>query len=140
MSRYCYLCNIGIVDVEHSHVRFLGNLALNLWDCGGFVFNTSTYIVSLGIMQHIQPVMVLLQLISFSQEAFMENYFSSQIDHIFRNVAVLIYVFDVESRELEVKNSFHLPKLLKERLDVLPLLFGCYSREQQGCKSILFDP
>jgi len=56
------------IDVEHSHVRFLGNLALNLWDCGG-------------------------------QEAFMENYFSSQIDHIFRNVAVLIYIFDIESRE-----------------------------------------
>ncbi len=25
------------VDVEHSHVRFLGNLVLNLWDCGGYV-------------------------------------------------------------------------------------------------------
>jgi hypothetical protein len=24
-----------LVDVEHSHVRFLGNLVLNLWDCGG---------------------------------------------------------------------------------------------------------
>lgn len=58
------------VDVEHSHVRFLGNLVLNLWDCGG-------------------------------QEAFMENYFASQRDNIFRNVEVLIYVFDVESRELE---------------------------------------
>ncbi|KAK4302379.1 hypothetical protein Pmani_025530 [Petrolisthes manimaculis] len=57
-------------DVEHSHVRFLGNLVLNLWDCGG-------------------------------QEAFMENYFVSQRDNIFRNVEVLIYVFDVESRELE---------------------------------------
>jgi len=56
------------IDVEHSHVRFLGNLVLNLWDCGG-------------------------------QEAFMENYFSSQRDHIFRNVEVLIYVFDIESRE-----------------------------------------
>jgi Ras-related GTP-binding protein A/B len=22
-------------DVEHSHVRFMGNLVLNLWDCGG---------------------------------------------------------------------------------------------------------
>ena len=22
-------------DVEHTHVRFLGNLVLNLWDCGG---------------------------------------------------------------------------------------------------------
>lgn len=58
------------IDVEHSHVRFLGNLVLNLWDCGG-------------------------------QEAFMENYFASQKDNIFRNVEVLIYVFDVESRELE---------------------------------------
>ncbi|MGH0161113.1 UNVERIFIED_CONTAM: hypothetical protein FKN15_059479 [Acipenser sinensis] len=24
------------IDVEHSHVRFLGNLVLNLWDCGGY--------------------------------------------------------------------------------------------------------
>jgi len=31
----------------------------------------------------------------------MENYFLSQRDHIFRNVEVLIYVFDVESREVE---------------------------------------
>jgi len=58
------------IDVEHGHVRFLGNLVLNLWDCGG-------------------------------QEAFMENYFASQRDNIFRNVEVLIYVVDVESRELE---------------------------------------
>ncbi|KAJ3333614.1 hypothetical protein HDU76_006104 [Blyttiomyces sp. JEL0837] len=58
------------IDVEHSHVRFLGNLVLNLWDCGG-------------------------------QEVFMENYIASQRDHIFRNVEVLIYVFDVESRDIE---------------------------------------
>jgi len=57
------------IDVETSHVRFLGNLVLNLWDCGG-------------------------------QEAFMENYFASQRDHIFRNVEVLIYIFDIESREM----------------------------------------
>ena len=44
-------------DVEHSHVKFLGNLVLNLWDCGG-------------------------------QEAYMESYFESQRDHIFRNAAV----------------------------------------------------
>ncbi|CCX11446.1 Gtr1/RagA G protein conserved region-domain-containing protein [Pyronema domesticum] len=56
------------IDVEHSHLRFLGNLTLNLWDCGG-------------------------------QDAFMENYLSQQRDHIFKNVEVLIYVFDVESRE-----------------------------------------
>ena len=45
------------IDVELSHVRFLGNLVLNLWDCGG-------------------------------QEAFMESYFVSQRDNIFRNVEV----------------------------------------------------
>ena len=43
------------IDVEHSHVRLLGNLTLNLWDCGG-------------------------------QEAFMENYFASQRENIFRLV------------------------------------------------------
>jgi hypothetical protein len=26
---------VDLVDVEHSHVRFLGDLVLNLWDCGG---------------------------------------------------------------------------------------------------------
>ena len=35
------------------------------------------------------------------QEAFMENYMSSQRDQIFKNVQVLIYVFDVESREID---------------------------------------
>ncbi|KAF0852498.1 mitochondrial P-loop NTPase superfamily member [Andalucia godoyi] len=56
------------IDVEHSHVKFLGNLVLNIWDCGG-------------------------------QDTFMENYLQSQRDHIFRNVEVLIYLFDIESRE-----------------------------------------
>ena len=32
---------------------------------------------------------------------FMENYITSQRDQMFRNVEVLIYVFDVESREIE---------------------------------------
>jgi Ras-related GTP-binding protein A/B len=58
------------IDVEHSHVRFLGNLVLNLWDCGG-------------------------------QESYMDQYFQSQRENIFRNVEILIYVFDVESRELD---------------------------------------
>ncbi|XP_048191832.1 ras-related GTP-binding protein B isoform X3 [Perognathus longimembris pacificus] len=73
LSTYSLVDSVGntkTFDVEHSHVRFLGNLVLNLWDCGG-------------------------------QDTFMENYFTSQRDNIFRNVEVLIYVFDVESRELE---------------------------------------
>jgi len=58
------------IDVEHSHVRFLGNLVLNLWDCGG-------------------------------QDVFMEHYLESQRDHVFKNVEVLIYVFDVESSKFK---------------------------------------
>ncbi|PBP15832.1 GTP-binding protein GTR1 [Diplocarpon rosae] len=58
------------IDVDLSHVKFLGNLTLNLWDCGG-------------------------------QDAFMENYLSQQRQHVFSNVGVLIYVFDIESRDFD---------------------------------------
>ncbi|KAI9647279.1 GTP-binding protein gtr1 [Ciborinia camelliae] len=58
------------IDVDLSHVKFLGNLTLNLWDCGG-------------------------------QDAFMENYLSQQRQHVFSSVGVLIYVFDVESRDFD---------------------------------------
>jgi Ras-related GTP-binding protein A/B len=57
------------IDVEHSHLRFLGHMTLNLWDCGG-------------------------------QDVFIDNYFTTQRDHIFRMVEVLIHVFDVESKEV----------------------------------------
>ncbi|CAL8078664.1 unnamed protein product [Calicophoron daubneyi] len=57
------------MDVEHTHLRLLGGLVLNLWDCGG-------------------------------QDGFMESYFVNQRETIFRNVEVLIYVFDIESREV----------------------------------------
>ncbi|KAK1253205.1 hypothetical protein MKX07_001282 [Trichoderma sp. CBMAI-0711] len=58
------------IDIDLSHVKFLGNLTLNLWDCGG-------------------------------QEAFMENYLAQQRVHVFSNVGVLIYVFDIESRDVD---------------------------------------
>ena len=58
------------IDIEHSHLRFLGHMTLNLWDCGG-------------------------------QDIFIENYFSTQRDHLFRMVEVLIHVFDVETREVK---------------------------------------
>ncbi|KAG6335034.1 hypothetical protein ID866_4060 [Astraeus odoratus] len=57
------------IDVEQNHVRFLGDLILNLWDCGG-------------------------------QDAFMDSYLSIQRSTIFSHVGVMIYVFDVESREM----------------------------------------
>ncbi|CAL1705587.1 unnamed protein product [Somion occarium] len=57
------------VDVEQNHVRFLGDLILNLWDCGG-------------------------------QDSFMDSYLSTQQSTIFSHVGVLIYVFEVESRNM----------------------------------------
>jgi len=58
------------IDVEQNHVRFLGDLILNLWDCGG-------------------------------QDAFMDSYLTTQRSTIFQHVGVMIYVFDVESREMD---------------------------------------
>ena len=31
------------IDVEHSNIRFMGNLLLNLWDCGGLVAFQPSY-------------------------------------------------------------------------------------------------
>jgi Ras-related GTP-binding protein A/B len=53
-------------SINESRMRFLGNLCLSLWDCGG-------------------------------QDHFMQHYFESQRDTLFRNVQVLIYVFDIKS-------------------------------------------
>lgn len=58
-------------QVEHSSFRFMGNLMLSLWDCGG-------------------------------QDVFMENYFESQKDHIFRNAMILIYVLSVSSLQTDM--------------------------------------
>lgn len=55
---------------DNTDVNFLGNLVLNLWDCGG-------------------------------QDRFMEKYFESQRDQIFRSVQLLVYVFDVSSTTFE---------------------------------------
>jgi Ras-related GTP-binding protein A/B len=87
-----------LVDVEQSYVRFLGNLILNLWDCGG-------------------------------QEAFMESYFVTQKDNIFKNVEVLIYVFDVQSQELDkVCTDFFYYKQLGDLLGftLLSIMSGIY--------------
>lgn len=48
----------------------------------------------------------------------MENYFASQRDNIFRNVEVLIYVFDVESREME-KDMHYYQSCLEAILQVI---------------------
>lgn len=66
------------IDVEHSNLRFLNNMTLNLWDCGG-------------------------------QDIFMDNFLNNDDDEngqstsssIFRKCEVLIYVFDVESKEVQ---------------------------------------
>ncbi|KAI9662580.1 MAG: GTP-binding protein gtr1 [Bathelium mastoideum] len=73
------------IDVEHSNIKFMGNLMLNLWDCGG-------------------------------QDGFMEHYLTRQREHVFGSVAVLIFVFDIESREFpaDVVNYSSIVRALAE--------------------------
>ncbi|XP_049560574.1 ras-related GTP-binding protein B isoform X8 [Orcinus orca] len=107
LSTYSLVDSVGntkTFDVEHSHVRFLGNLVLNLWDCGGGTALTpgwSTKSLSSTRLRRKGRKSGKKKRKRIRQDTFMENYFTSQRDNIFRNVEVLIYVFDVESRELE---------------------------------------
>lgn len=71
------------IDVEQNHVRFLGDLILNLWDCGG-------------------------------QDAFMDSYLSIQQSTIFQHVGVMIYVFEVETRNMDKDLKYY-----KQCLDAL---------------------
>lgn len=75
----------------------------------------------------------------------MQQYFASQRDNIFRNVEVLIYVFDVESRNLELDVHYYqscLEALLQVgNLDfqIISLEKYCFFKEFTGSKNILFD-
>jgi GTPase SAR1 family protein len=79
------------------------------------------------------------------QEAFMENYFASQREHIFRNVEVLIYVFDVESKDHQ-KDLRHYRSSLEAimenskvwRKNVVFLFLKMFFFDA-GCKSVLSD-
>jgi Ras-related GTP-binding protein A/B len=61
-------------DRSEQKFKFMGNLTLNLWDCGG-------------------------------QKNFMRQYFTTYKETIFKNVEVLIYVFDVDN---DAKMADHL--------------------------------
>ncbi|AOA63992.1 GQ67_03376T0 [Komagataella phaffii] len=63
------------IDVEHSNLRFLNNMTLNLWDCGG------------------QDVFIENFLNTSSQNPNSNN-------NIFKKCEVLLHVFDVESKEV----------------------------------------
>lgn len=66
------------IAVEKDDIKFLGNLMLSIWDCGG-------------------------------QDAFVENYLAAgqlgEKQKVFSGVGVLLYVFDVESREFETTTT-----------------------------------
>jgi Ras-related GTP-binding protein A/B len=97
-------------DVEHSHVRFLGNLVLNLWDCGGQEAYMESYFESQVCCAGLHAAGLAKRRPMLSENgpgrgarAHMcdVSVTGGQRDHIFRNVAVLIYVFDVESRQMK---------------------------------------
>jgi Ras-related GTP-binding protein A/B len=77
------------VDVNKSRVRFMGDLVLSLWDCGG-------------------------------QDLFMEQYFQSQREHIFKNVEVLIYVFDVTSKDFNGRDMQQFENCLDALTELSP--------------------
>ena len=83
------------IDVEHSTVKFLGSLILNLWDCGGYEPKPSPSLHR-WILANAQQWE--------RQDAFTETYLTSQKSQTFSDVGVLIYVFDVESRSFEGSN------------------------------------
>ena len=101
------------IDVETSRVKFLGNLVLNLWDCGGYVVSSLTSVLCYDLCSwpcvfnaskldgDRSPIYVDAKLtqVPFRQEAFMKEFKGPQRSYIFSDVGVLIYVFDVESRD-----------------------------------------
>ena len=42
-----------------------------------------------------------------SQETFMQGYFTTHRDSVFKNVEVLIYVFDIESKEVDKDMQYY---------------------------------
>lgn len=84
------------IAIETRDVKFLGNLMLNIWDCGGY--DHVSYIHSFNSS-------LLLLICACRQDAWVESYLAGGKDgerqKVFSGVGVLIYVFDVESREFE---------------------------------------
>lgn len=69
------------IDVEHSNLRFLNNMTLNLWDCGGQDVFMDNFLNGAG-----------------GNESNNNN--SGFTNNIFKKCEVLIHVFDVESKEV----------------------------------------
>ncbi|XBW38121.1 hypothetical protein QEN19_003715 [Hanseniaspora menglaensis] len=69
------------IDIEHSHLKFLGNMTLNLWDCGGQDIFMDSYLQD-------------------KQDGIVAGGSGNGKNHIFQMVQVLIHVFDVESDEV----------------------------------------
>ena len=70
------------IDVEHSNLRFLNNMTLNLWDCGGQDVFMDNFLNGVG-----------------GNESSNNNN-SGFTNNIFKKCEVLIHVFDVESKEV----------------------------------------
>ncbi|KAK8801160.1 hypothetical protein WA158_001930 [Blastocystis sp. Blastoise] len=70
-------------DVDHAQVQFLGNMTLNIWDCGG-------------------------------QDKFLQETFTKRSQEVFTGVALLIFVFDVNSQQVDTEWN-----IFKTSLDLL---------------------
>ena len=92
------------IDVESSQIRFLGDLQLDLWDCGGqecqlvpaFVYHV-TYKLTMAHTRY---------------SAFMDQYLDARREIIFRQVHTLIYIFDVMSTSVSAADMVYFLDIL----------------------------
>jgi len=72
------------MEIEHAHVRMLGNLTVNLWDCGGQDAFMENYFI-----HQKENIFRLLY----------TDYIIYCITDIFSGASVLIYVLDIKSEK-----------------------------------------
>eukprot|EP01098_Paradermamoeba_levis_P007118 TRINITY_DN2956_c0_g1_i3.p1 TRINITY_DN2956_c0_g1~~TRINITY_DN2956_c0_g1_i3.p1 ORF type:complete len:323 (-),score=85.66 TRINITY_DN2956_c0_g1_i3:1119-2048(-) len=117
------------IDVEHSHIRFLGNLTLNLWDCGGQELWFEQYFTGQRdlIFRSVEVLVFVMDVTHSDFERDME-YYRSCIEAIEQNsptakIFVLLHKCDLiqlEDREMLVQKELEIKKAS------LPLFVNCF--------------
>lgn len=83
-------------------MKAAGNLQLAIYQINFYLY----FILTVNIFNVIHMIIVMIIITyacvhQFSQEIFMQAFLTMQRDTVFRNVEMLIYVFDIESREVD---------------------------------------
>lgn len=120
------------IDVEHSQVRFLGNLVLNLWDCGGQDAFMENYLESQR--DHIfRNVQVLIYVLDVESPDYKKDlrYFHSCLEAVAQNsrdahVFCLVHKMDLIAEDQREKVFAAKEAELKQLSQPLSLNLTCY--------------